>query len=92
MKHIAFLFSLSLLAGNAVAAGAPQRADQAHAQHTADAKPAQVDTFARLDSSKDGVLSKAELASHRMVGHMAMVDADRNGVLNREEFAKLEKM
>lgn len=90
MKHIALLLSLSLPAASAFAVAAPQHADHAPAQHTADAK--QADAFAKLDANKDGVLSKAELAHHPMVGHMAMVDADRNGVLNRDEFAKLEKM
>ena len=92
MKHITALFSLSLLAGSAFAGGTPQHADHANAPPAPDAKPAQSDTFAKLDVNKDGSLSKAELGRHPMAAHMAMVDADRNGVLNREEFAKLEKM
>ena len=50
------------------------------------------DAFAVLDTNKDGVLSKAELAKHPMAAHASMVDANKDGVLDRSEFAALQGM
>jgi Ca2+-binding EF-hand superfamily protein len=50
------------------------------------------DAFAKLDTDKNGVLSKAELARHPMAAHAAMVDANRDGSLDRKEFEALQRM
>ncbi|ODU52307.1 MAG: hypothetical protein ABS98_04260 [Lysobacteraceae bacterium SCN 69-48] len=44
------------------------------------------DEFTKLDTDKDGSLSKAELAKHRLAPHFGMLDADRNGRLSKAEF------
>lgn len=50
------------------------------------------DAFARHDKDRNGVLSKAELATHPMGAHAAMADANGDGVLDKAEFAALEAM
>lgn len=92
MKRSLSLAALSLLAGAAFAGASPQDAHHTHPQQSKESVAPAADAFARLDSNKDGVLSKAELARHPMAAHISMVDSDRNGVLSREEFARLQNM
>lgn len=42
--------------------------------------------FTALDRNKDGMLSKAELAKHKLLPHFGMLDANRDGRLNSAEF------
>ena len=103
MKKTPFLLvPLSLAFGTAVAAGPTQSAPAdahphhapapaAHARHAMDSD-AIGDAFAKLDTDKNGLLSKAELAKHPMAAHAAMVDANRDGNLDRKEFEALQKM
>ena len=101
-KALLLLLPLSLAFGNAVATGAPQSAPaDAHAHHApasatqaghAMGSDAADDAFAKLDTDKNGVLSKAELAKHPMAAHAAMVDANRDGSLDRKEFEALQRM
>jgi hypothetical protein len=97
MKYIATasLLALALFAATASAAspsnppsaaksttGHPQ---QSHTDHgKMEGKTAE---FAALDANKDGKLSKAELAKHKLGPHFGMLDADKNGVLSPTEFA-----
>jgi len=43
--------------------------------------------FTTLDSNKDGNLSKAELAKHKLGPHFDMLDTDKDGRLSVAEFA-----
>lgn len=43
--------------------------------------------FAALDANKNGKLSKAELAKHKLGPHFGMLDANKNGTLSPAEFA-----
>jgi Ca2+-binding EF-hand superfamily protein len=43
--------------------------------------------FITLDSNKDGNLSKAELAKHKLGPHFDMLDTDKDGRLSVAEFA-----
>ena len=55
--------------------------------HAAHAPAAGSSSFAKLDSNKDGKLSKAEMAKHPMAAHFAMIDTDKNGYLSPKEAA-----
>ena len=55
--------------------------------HAGHAPSAASTTFQKLDSNKDGKLSKAEMAKHPMAAHFAMLDADKNGYLSPKEAA-----
>lgn len=81
-------FCLMLSSGSVLAAGQDHSAHQAHADHSAHAaaKPAD-NEFATLDANKDGSLTKAELAKHRLAPHFGMLDSDSNGRLSAAEFS-----
>lgn len=89
MKFALFLLPLTLSAGTALAGGAPQHADHAHAQHAATAQP---DAFSKFDLNKDGKLTKVELKTHPKLAHWSMADTNKDGALDRKEFAALEAM
>lgn len=55
-----------------------------HARHAAAATSG---TFAKLDSNKDGKLSKAEMGKHPMAAHFPMMDTDKSGYLSAKEAA-----
>ncbi|MGV8932955.1 MAG: hypothetical protein ACOH1R_12700, partial [Luteimonas sp.] len=47
------------------------------------------DEFAKLDSNKDGELSKAEVSAQpSLAAHFGMLDANKDGILSKAEFAK----
>ena len=82
MIHALMLSSLA--AGNVFAQSAHDHAKMGH-----DNTPmrAPQDEFGMLDANKDGVLSKDELARHRLGPHFAMLDANRDGKLDKAEFS-----
>ena len=82
------LGALLLATGAAMAAGQQHGGHQDHGDH-ANHGTAEKDSkeFATLDTNKDGALSKAELAKHRLGPHFGMLDADRDGRLTPAEFA-----
>ena len=92
MKHLATasLLALSLFAATASAAGpstppSTPKPTTGHMDHgKMDGKTGE---FAVLDANKDGKLSKAELAKHKLGPHFGMLDADKNGTLSPTEFA-----
>ncbi|PJR31323.1 hypothetical protein ASJ34_08465 [Xanthomonas campestris pv. campestris] len=43
--------------------------------------------FTALDANRDGKLSKAEMAKHKLAPHFGMLDLDKNGSLSSAEFA-----
>ena len=55
--------------------------------HAGHAPSAASTTYQKLDSNKDGKLSKGEMAKHPMAAHFAMLDADKNGYLSSKEAA-----
>lgn len=89
------VLALSLTAAGAFAGEKPVATD--HAAHGAHAHPSATpagkgQSFATLDTNKDGFLSKAEIAKHSKSGHATMVDADKDGRLSPKEFKALESM
>jgi Ca2+-binding EF-hand superfamily protein len=51
------------------------------------------DEFARLDTNKDGQLSRIELPkAHALAAHFDMLDADNNGTLSADDFANGSEM
>ena len=50
------------------------------------------DAFAKLDTNKDGKLSKIEMGKHPKAAHFSMLDSDKNGSLSPAEFAKASGM
>ena len=44
-------------------------------------------TFSKLDSNKDGKLSKAEMSKHPMAANFPMMDTDKSGYLSAKEAA-----
>lgn len=97
MKYLATvsLFALCLLAGTALASGqtnppsaaktATGHAQQGHSDHGKTDN--NTGEFATLDVNKDGKLSRAELAKHKLGPHFGMLDVDKNGALSPTEFA-----
>lgn len=90
---LACLFPSSAIAGDHdhhAGHGAPaaRKADApAQAKPAAQAKATE-DAFARMDTNRDGFVSKAELpAGHGLRAHFGMVDKNRDGKLDRKEFA-----
>ena len=84
----------SLFASLAVASHA--MADE-HAHHapakSADAEKANDAEFAKLDTDKDGFISKSEFpAKHPLLPHFGMVDKNRDAKLDRKEFEVASKM
>ncbi len=78
-------------------AAAPHAMADEHAHHapakSADAKKANDDEFAKLDTDKDGFISKTELpAKHPLLPHFGMVDKNRDAKLDRKEFGVASKM
>lgn len=78
-------------------AAASHAAADEHAHHapakSADAEKANDAEFARLDTDKDGFVSKAELpAKHPLLPHFGMVDKNRDARLDRKEFEVASKM
>lgn len=68
--------------------GMEHHGDAHHAMdHAAHAPAAGSSSFAKLDSNRDGKLSKAEMAKHPMAAHFAMLDTDKNGYLSPAEAA-----
>ena len=92
MKNIAIASLFAAL----VVATAPAIAGE-H-DHHAPAKPADAEKaddaeFAKLDTDKDGFISKSELpAKHPLLPHFGMVDKNRDGKLDRKEFEVASKM
>jgi Ca2+-binding EF-hand superfamily protein len=43
--------------------------------------------FTKLDTNKDGSLSKEELAKHKLAPHFGMLDSNKDGKLSPQEFA-----
>jgi hypothetical protein len=80
--------TMLLVSGTVLAAGQDHAGHQGHGGHTGHdvAKPVS-DEFATLDANKDGALTKAEIAKHRLAPHFGMLDGDRNGSLSAGEFA-----
>ena len=64
--------------------------DMSHGQM--DHSKMQGDAFAKLDTNKDGKLSKSEMAKHPKAAHFSMLDTDRNASLSPAEFAKSSGM
>ncbi|WP_313231838.1 EF-hand domain-containing protein [Stenotrophomonas acidaminiphila] len=98
MKRYASLsmMTLFLMAGAAVAGGQTTTPTTDHSQHKPmDHKhdhgqhaPAAADAdFTKLDTNKDGALSKEELAKHKLASHFDMLDGNKDGKLNPQEFA-----
>ena len=78
-------------------AAAPHAMADEHAHHapakSADAKKANDDEFAKLDTDKDGFISKTEFpAKHPLLPHFGMVDKNRDAKLDRKEFGVASKM
>lgn len=98
MKIVTSLLLLVAIAAGAASAAEPQKTSTkpatpaAHHGKVTTPGHAAPDAFTALDTNKDGVLSKAELAKHPMAAHASMVDANKDGVLNRSEFAALQGM
>jgi hypothetical protein len=95
MKPVFPLMLLAIFATGTAFAAEPQKAPTkpetpttAHGKHAGPTP----DAFALLDTNKDGVLAKAELAKHPMAAHASMVDSNKDGVLDRSEFAALQDM
>ena len=61
--------------------------DHTGMDHPAHMPSAASSGFAKLDSNKDGRLSKSEMAMHPMAAHFAMLDVDKNGYLSPKEAA-----
>lgn len=105
MKINRSLFALSLLfaMGSALAAD-PVKTDkpassQAMDHSKMDMSHGQMDhgkmqgeAFAKLDTDKDGKLSKVEMAKHPKAAHFSMLDTDKNASLSPAEYAKASGM
>lgn len=101
MKHFTLLLPLALYFGSGAALAAePQNTSQpapttkdhsqmgrSHADHGQTKREPTPDDFAKLDVNKDGTLSKAELAKHRLGPHFGMLDTNRDGKLTQVEFS-----
>ena len=92
MKNIAIASLFAAL----VVATAPAIAGE-HDHHAPaksnDAEKANDAEFAKLDTDKDGFISKSELpAKHPLLPHFGMVDKNRDGKLDRKEFEVASKM
>lgn len=103
MFNAALAVSLLLAAGSALAADPVQtgkpaatqpmdhsKMDMSHGQM--DHGKMSSDAFAKLDTNKDGKLSKAEMAKHPKAAHFSMLDTDKNSSLSPSEFAKASGM
>ena len=105
MKINRSLFAVSLLfaMGSAIAADPVKtdkltpsqpmdhsKMDMSHGQM--DHGKMQGGAFVKLDTDKDGKLSKAEMAKHPKAAHFSMLDTDQNGSLSPAEFAKASGM
>ncbi|MEQ1511510.1 MAG: hypothetical protein ABL934_02395 [Lysobacteraceae bacterium] len=103
MLHAALVVSLLLATGSAFAtdpvkpskpaATTPMdhsKMDMSHGQM--DHSKMSSDAFAKLDTNKDGKLSKAEMAKHPKAAHFSMLDTDKNASLSPAEFAKASSM
>jgi hypothetical protein len=64
--------------------------DMSHGQM--DHSKIQGDTFTKLDTNKDGKLSRSEMAKHPKAAHFSMLDTDKNASLSPAEFAKASGM
>ena len=103
MLHAAFAFSLLLTAGSALATD-PVKTDKPAAAEPMDHSKMDmsdgqmdhgkmsVETFTKLDTDKNGKLSKAEMAKHPKAAHFSMLDTDKNASLSPAEFAKASGM
>ena len=92
MKSIATasLFAALFVATTAAIAGEHDRHAPAK---PADAEKADDAEFAKLDTDKDGFISKSELpAKHPLLPHFGMVDKNRDAKLDRKEFEVASKM
>ncbi|EKT4102255.1 MULTISPECIES: hypothetical protein [Lysobacteraceae] len=99
MKRYASLsmMALFLMAGAAFAGGQTTTPTTDHGQHKpmdhkkqehGQHKPAAADAdFTKLDTNKDGALSKEELAKHKLAPHFGMLDGNKDGKLSPQEFA-----
>jgi len=103
MKNVSFLFALSLMlmAGAALAVNQAKTADPPAAtmdhskmdmSHGAIPHDMTVDAFTKLDTNKDGKLSKTEMAKDSMVAHFGMLDANKDGSLTPAEYASMHGM
>lgn len=78
-------------------AAAPHALSGEH-DHHAPAKPtvtgkADDPAFTKLDTNKDGFISKSELpAKHPLLPHFGMVDKNKDGKLDRKEFEAAQRM
>ena len=103
MLHSALAISLLLAAGSALAAD-PVKTDKPAAAQPMDHSKMDMshgqmdhskmsgDAFAKLDTNKDGKLSKTEMAKDPKATHFSMLDSDKNGSLSPTEFARASGM
>lgn len=89
------LFIASLLASLVATplAMAGEHDHHAPATKSADTDKANDAEFAKLDTNKDGFVSKSELPpKHPLLPHFGMVDENKDGKLDRKEFDVASKM
>lgn len=55
-------------------------------------KGKEIDTFTKLDTNKDGKVSKVEMAKDSKAAHFEMLDVNKDGSLSAAEFAKAQGM
>ena len=91
MLHSALAITLLLASGSALAAD-PAKTDKPAAAQPMDHSKMTGDAFAKLDTNKDGKLSKIEMAKDPKAAHFSMLDSDKNGSLSPAEFAKASGM
>ena len=93
MKINRSMFALSLLfAMGSTLAADPVKTDKPTSSQPMDHSKMQGDAFAKLDTNKDGKLSKAEMAKDPKAAHFSMLDTDKSGSLSPVEFAKASSM
>ncbi len=88
-----YLLILPIFAGTVLAAGTKPTTDHSQIDHSKmdhDAGHAEqagnAAGFTALDRNKDGTLSNAELAKHKLSPHFGMLDVNRDGRLTSAEF------
>lgn len=93
-RFSAFTVALLLVASTATANEGHDHAATKNGQMPAhDMAAMSAAEFARLDTNKDGQLSRSELPKeHKLVAHFGMLDTDKNGTLSAAEFAQGSRM
>lgn len=79
---LAFLLSLTMTSGTAMAAGTQMNMGD---------KQASESTFVKLDTDSDGKISKSEAQDNRTLANVyESVDVDNSGEISEAEFARFE--